>query len=89
MKKIIFAAVAIGLVTLSAAGPVQAKKFTRFQYPTAAAGTVNGPTDTTSPGDAFSPDTAAVGDPKAECLEQGGRPVRIAGEYDFTWSCKL
>lgn len=44
---------------------------------------------TTSPGDAFYPDVAAVGDPKAECLELGGTPVRISGEYDFYWSCKL
>ena len=45
--------------------------------------------DSTSPGDAFYPDTGAVGDPKADCLNQGGRPVRIAGEYDFYWSCKF
>lgn len=84
MKNIIIATVAIGLLTLSAAAPAQAGRLKGFHLPTKGQ-----TTETTSPGDAFSPDNATVGDPKAECLAKGGRPVRVAAEYDFTWSCKL
>lgn len=42
-----------------------------------------------SPGDAFYPDTAAVGDPKLECLEQGGTPIRAFQDDGFVWLCRI
>ena len=92
MKTVIITAVTLTLATLSATAPVLAKG--RLPNPSVGLNSVNGSikgqtTDAAGPGDAFLPDTAAVGDPKAECIDQGGRPVRIAAEYDFEWSCKF
>lgn len=86
MLRMITAVGIVALTSMAMSGPAAALKFDlggkipAFNQKGA---------QSTSPGDAFHPDTAAVGDPKAECLEKGGKPVRISGEYDFYWSCEL
>jgi hypothetical protein len=41
-----------------------------------------------SPGDAFYPDRSFVGDPRQDCLDAGGKPVRQHGAA-VEWACVL
>ena len=44
-------------------------------------------TETTSPGDAFYPQTATV-EVRTECLAAGGTPKRTFDGTDFVWTCR-
>jgi hypothetical protein len=86
MSRLTLAVALVAVATLAAAGAASAgpivinKNFLKYYGKSA-------PTEVTSPGDAFYPQTANV-DPREECLAAGGTPKRAFDGTEFVWTCR-
>jgi len=86
MSRLTLAAALVAVATLASAGAASAgpikinPNFLKYYGKSV-------PTETTSPGDAFYPQTATV-DVRAECLAAGGTPKRQFDGTDFVWTCR-
>jgi len=86
MTRLSLAAAVLVAATLVSAGAVSAGPIKIYPNVIKLLNGKAAPAESTSPGDAFIPQTAAV-DPRRECLADGGSPERRFDGSDFVWVC--